>query len=51
MAAAILFRKRKAQALQNDDGEEEGLLENLTAKLPAKEIWQAELFLGILVLG
>jgi hypothetical protein len=51
MAAAILFRKRKARALQNEHEEEEILLDNLTAKLPPKEIWEAELFLGILVLG
>jgi hypothetical protein len=49
MAAAILLRN--ARILQDDDDEEENLLENLTAKLPPKETWEAELLLGIHVLG
>jgi hypothetical protein len=51
MAAAILLRKRNARILQDDDDEEESLLENLTAKLPPTETWEAEMLLGIHVLG
>ena len=51
MAAAILLRKRTAQILHDDDDDDNSLLENLTAKLPPKETWEAELLLGIHVLG
>jgi hypothetical protein len=51
MAAAVLLRKRNALSLQAEDEDEESLLDNITAKLPPKEIWESEMLLAILVLG
>jgi hypothetical protein len=52
MAAAIaVIRKLNQRRLERKDADEDDLLDNLKARLPPKETWDSELFLGMLVLG
>jgi hypothetical protein len=57
-AAAVPGRKKSLtkytsnRVVEKDrDGNDEDVLENLTAELPPKETWEAELYLDTLVLG
>jgi hypothetical protein len=51
-AAIVAFRKLRAEypALEERD-EEDNLLEKLVDALPARDTWEAEYLLGMLVLG
>ncbi len=52
MAATIAaIRKLNKRKIEEEDEDTEDLLEILTARLPPKETWDSELFLGMLVLG
>ncbi len=52
MAATIAaIRKLNKRKVEGDVEEKDNLLENLTARLPPRETWDSELFLGMLVLG
>jgi hypothetical protein len=49
MAAAVTAIRANKPPVFEDIGED--LLDALVSKLPSKETWEAEFFLGILVLG
>ncbi len=49
-AAAVRNGANKSTPLE-DTAEEESLFDTLVSKLPPKETWDAEFFLGVLVLG
>ena len=49
--AAVRNGGSKPTVLLEDAEEEESLFDALVTKLPPKETWDAEYFLGILVLG
>jgi hypothetical protein len=52
MAATILaLRKLNQRRAEGDDADEGLMLDSLTARLPPKETWDSEHFLGVLVLG
>jgi hypothetical protein len=51
MAAAIAAVRANKSPIFDDAAIEESLLDALVSKLPSKETWDAEFFLGVLVLG
>ncbi len=48
---SVVMRKLEISNFYTDNSEEKSLLEDIVAKLPPKESWEAELFLGVLILG
>ena len=54
--AVSLSRKKSSKTTnrvveENNDGNDENILQDLTAELPPKENWEVELFLDTLILG
>ena len=48
---SVVIRKLDISNFYADKNDEKSLLDDIVAKLPPKESWDAELFLGVLVLG
>ncbi len=52
MAAVVsALRRRRQGQFMEEPKYEESLLETLVTTLPAKDSWEAEFFLGVMVLG